>query len=129
MPKFSKASLNELNSCDPVLQQIFNEVIKRFDCKVICGHRTERDQNEAFEKGFSKVKFPNSKHNTMPSKAIDCVPYPINWNNTISFYYFAGFVKGTANMFGYNLRWGGDWDSDNDLKDQTFMDLAHFELL
>ena len=26
------------------------------------------------------------------------------------------------------IRWGGDWDSDNNLNDQNFMDLVHFEL-
>jgi hypothetical protein len=27
------------------------------------------------------------------------------------------------------LRWGGDWDSDKDTKDQNFNDLPHFELI
>jgi hypothetical protein len=26
------------------------------------------------------------------------------------------------------IRWGGDWDSDNIMKDQTFNDLPHFQL-
>ena len=39
----------------------------------------------------------------------------------------AGLVLGIAAVFGIKIRWGGDWDSDNDLNDQKFMDLAHFE--
>ena len=27
------------------------------------------------------------------------------------------------------IRWGGDWDSDNIMKDQTFNDLPHFEII
>jgi len=48
--------------------------------------------------------------------------------------YFAGYVKGVATMLYKNgtiksrIRWGGDWDSDTDLKDNTFNDLPHFEI-
>ena len=44
------------------------------------------------------------------------------------FYNFAGTVQGVAKMLNIKIRWGGDWDSDNDLKDQTLYDLPHFEL-
>ena len=26
-----------------------------------------------------------------------------------------------------NIHWGGDWDRDTEVNDQTFNDLAHFE--
>jgi peptidoglycan L-alanyl-D-glutamate endopeptidase CwlK len=57
-------------------------------------------------------------------------PYPIDWNDTKRFYHFAGFVLGVAksSKIAIPIRWGGDWDSDNDLNDQTFMDLVHWEL-
>ena len=42
--------------------------------------------------------------------------------------YFAGFVKGIALMLGIPIRWGGDWNGNNDLKDNNFDDLPHFEL-
>jgi peptidoglycan L-alanyl-D-glutamate endopeptidase CwlK len=42
--------------------------------------------------------------------------------------YFAGFVKGVASQMGIPIRWGGDWNSDNNLKDNKFDDLPHFEL-
>ena len=41
---------------------------------------------------------------------------------------FAGYVQGVAEQLGIKIRWGGDWDSDFDFKDQTFNDLVHFEL-
>ena len=43
-------------------------------------------------------------------------------------YYFGGFVLGTAEEMGIDIRWGGDWDSDRDLDDQSFDDLPHFEV-
>ena len=41
----------------------------------------------------------------------------------------AGYIQATADKLGIKIRWGGDWDSDGDLDDQTFMDLGHFELV
>ena len=31
-------------------------------------------------------------------------------------------------MMDINLRWGGDWDQDTEVKDNRFDDLGHFEL-
>lgn len=126
--KFSKSSMKQLGSCHPQLQWFFDEVIKHYDCTIIEGHRGEERQNELYRTGQSKVEYPNSKHNSHPSMAVDVAPYPIDWNDTKRFYHFAGFVLGLAAEFGVDIRWGGDWDSDNDLNDQTFMDLVHFEL-
>lgn len=44
------------------------------------------------------------------------------------FYYFGGYVLGRADERGLRLRWGGDWDGDRDVSDQSFDDLVHFEL-
>lgn len=129
MPYFSNSSKEKLSTCRQELQNIFNEVIKYYDCVVICGHRGEEDQNRFYDKGSSKVKWPNGKHNTIPSMAVDVMPYPINWNDYKRFYFFAGFVKGICTQMGYNIRWGGDWNSNNIFSDQKFNDLVHFELV
>ena len=44
-----------------------------------------------------------------------------------TFYYFGGFVLGTAQEMGLDIRWGGDWDGDRSISDQSFDDLVHFE--
>jgi len=129
MPKFSKASQEKLATCHPDLQRLFNEVVKHFDCTVTCGERGEFEQNEAYRKGYSKLKYPESKHNGRPSMAADVVPYPIDWKDTERMYFFGGFVKATAVQMGIEIRWGGDWDSDTQVKDQNFIDLPHFELV
>ena len=49
--------------CHEDLQKIFKYVIAFFDHTIICGHRTEEKQNQAYKKGYSKLKYPNSKHN------------------------------------------------------------------
>lgn len=128
MPRFSKNSKLNLVWVHPTLKSIFEIVIKKYDCVILTGYRGELDQNTLFHNGFSKLMFPKSKHNIKPSLAVDVAPYPINWNDTKSFYHFAGYVKGVADSLNIDLIWGGDWDNDNDLNDQNFFDLIHFEL-
>jgi peptidoglycan L-alanyl-D-glutamate endopeptidase CwlK len=135
MPKFSLGGQVKLIQAHPDLQILFNEVIKYFDCTIICSHRGEEEQNNAFARGASKLKFPNSKHNQLPSLAVDVLPYPVVWSDTKRMNLFAGFVKGIAVMLKnegkitHGIRWGGDWDSDTEVSDNQFNDLPHFELV
>jgi len=128
MPSFGKRSRRNLSEAHPSLQKLFNEVIQVIDCAVIEGVREKEEQDRLFESGKSKVRWPASKHNSVPSCAVDVIPWPVDWNDRERFVYFAGIVKGVASQLGVSIRWGGDWDSDNDLKDQSFNDLPHFEI-
>jgi peptidoglycan L-alanyl-D-glutamate endopeptidase CwlK len=129
MPSFGTESKKQLETCAPELQRLFNEVVKHWDCKVIEGKRSEQQHAINLASGASRTT--NSKHVTgnLPSQAADVAPFPIKWANIKRFYAFAGFVIGTAKQLGIPIRWGGDWDSDRDLDDQTFNDLVHFELV
>ena len=134
MAEFGPSSMSRLNTCHPDLIRLFLEVVKFYDCQVLYlgGHRNEQQQNELYPT-YSKVKWPNSKHNRWPSQAADIAPYfatepHVRWDDKESFYHFAGYVRGVAEQMGIKIRWGGDWDGDFDLTDQTFYDLAHFEL-
>lgn len=129
MYQFGSRSTKNLAEAHSKLQALFNEVIKHYDCAVIEGFRSEEEQNKAYHAGKSKLKFPQSKHNDLPSLAVDVIPWPVDWNDKSRFYYFGGLVKGIASQMGIKIRWGGDWDSDNDFKDQSFHDLPHFELV
>lgn len=129
MPRWSRESHDELATCHPELQAVFNTVIHTFDCRVLDGSRSEAEQEEAYRTRRSKLRFPFSKHNTSPSLAVDVGPYPIDWNDIERHYYFAGYVMGVASQLGIELRWGGDWDRDTEVDDQTFFDLVHFELV
>lgn len=128
MALFSLISKARLATCHPDLQRLFHEVVKRFDCRVLCGTRSQMKQDAAFAAGYSKVQWPNSKHNRSPSLAVDVLPYPVDWGDTNRMYHFAGYVRRTAEELGIPLRWGGDWDGDTEVDDQDFNDLAHFEL-
>jgi len=127
--KFGKRSKGNLEECHPLIQEIFNEVIKIIDCSIIEGHRSKEEQDKLFHKGFSKLQYPNSKHNKSPSFAVDAVPFPIDWKDKERFCLFAGIVKGVAHSKGVEIRWGGDWDMDNTISDESFVDMPHFELI
>ena len=129
MPSFSQTSKDNLATAEEPLQRLFNRVIKKFDCSVICGHRGREEQEKAFREGKSQARFGQSKHNHYPSRAVDVVPYPIDWEDREYFARFAGYVQAVADDEGINIRWGGDWDMDNRSNDETFSDLPHFELM
>lgn len=140
--RYGQRSERHLRTAHIDLQRLFREVILHVDCAVLKGHRGEREQNTAFNAGVSELRFPEGKHNVYPSRAVDVAPYPIKWgerlvkNGRISpasllardrFYHFAGGVLGIAAMMRIPIRWGGNWDG-NDLGEQKFNDLVHFEL-
>jgi len=144
MNKWSDTSRERLLSCHPDIIRIFNEVLPHFDCTVVEGHRPVERQQQLYAQGrtepgpiVTKVDGVNikSKHNYQPSRAIDVVPFPIDWHDTGRMYYFAGFVMATAQRLydqghiQHRLRFGGDWDMDTEVDDHTFMDLPHFELI
>lgn len=126
MARFGKRSKERLATCDERLIKLFNEVVKTFDCTVTQGNRSVAEQEKLYKEGKTKVKF--SKHNYIPSLAVDITPYPVDYENTDRHYYFGGYVLGVAEKLGIKVRWGGDWDSDRETKDQTFNDLVHFEV-
>ena len=137
MPSYSESSLSKLSTCELPLQRLFLEVVKHRDNTVLEGHRGEALQHQYFLEGKSKLDWPNGNHNADPSKAVDSVPYPIDWTKVTkedkwainALCEYAGFVLGIAAMMEIPIRWGGDWDGDGDLSDQQFHDLPHFELL
>jgi hypothetical protein len=143
MSTYSRSSLDRLNTCEDDLNRLFTSVIEDYDNSILEGHRPEARQNELFDRKASKVRFPDGKHNSVPSKAVDSAPYIVGrgipWPDKIEkpdtyykdlaqFYHYAGYVQGKAKEMGIAIRWGGDWDKDWDLADQTFDDLVHFEL-
>ena len=128
MPRFGTRSKSRLHTCDERLQDLFKEGAKHFDCCVLEGHRGKEKQNAAYKRGNSKLKYPNGKHNKVPSIAVDVIPYPIDWNDRDRMHYFAGFVLGIAKNMGLKIRWGGDWAMDPHTKDTKCDDLVHFEI-
>lgn len=129
MPAFGRGSLSALELVDTRLRGVLEEAIKYWDFTVLEGHRGPERQQELFESGTSQVSWPNSKHNSLPSVAVDIAPYPIDWEDTERFIQLSGAILQIAKQNGLDLRWGGDWNRDGRMTDESFRDLLHFELV
>ena len=124
MPRYSKRSKERLKGVDVKLVNVLNELIKLMDVTIIEGLRSKERQQELLKKGATKVKY--SKH--MEGKAVDVAPYPIDWKDRDRFHYMGGMVRAIGHQMNLKIRWGGDWDSDGEVKDNNFDDLVHIEL-
>ena len=124
MYKFGRRSRERLKGVDARLINVLNELIKMMDVTIIEGLRSAERQKELLAKGATKVKY--SKH--MEGKAVDLAPYPIDWENRDGFHYMGGMIRGIAKQMGVDIRFGGDWNSDGDTKDNNFDDLVHVEI-
>jgi peptidoglycan L-alanyl-D-glutamate endopeptidase CwlK len=119
-------SLKKLSTCDERLQLLAKTVSAVCSIQVICGHRNEEDQNKAFKLGNSKLKFPKSKHNKLPSLAMDIVPDPDNnpktldWSDVDEFKKMLVIVEEKAKELGIKIRLGRDF---------SFKDYPHVELM
>lgn len=136
MPTFGNTSTRRIRSCHTVLQVLFTRIVAKRDISITEGERGEAKQNLYFDRGLSKLKYPQSKHNSSPSMAADVVPYPEMWNNLAAFKEIRLLILDEWELMkkehltgGYELRHGADWDMDGDTTDQTFMDWPHWELI
>ena len=124
MPRFGKRSKERLKGVNAKLVNVLNQLIKIMDVTIIEGLRTESRQNELVAQGKSKTKY--SKH--LEGRAVDLAPYPIDWEDRERFHYMGGMIRGIGKQLGVDIRWGGDWDSDGEIKDNGFDDLVHVEI-
>ncbi len=132
MPEYSYGRRSKANliTCSFDIQRVFQEAIKHRDISITEGNRSNALQAEALAKGTSQLGPGESKHNVMPSKAVDAIPYPTteeDWENREYWVEWSSWIKGLATGMGITLISGFDWDNDFDLDDQKFYDGPHFE--
>lgn len=130
MAMYGRLSMLNLDGVHPMLKNWGMRLVKVFDHKVVSGVRDLATQRRYVELGVSKTM--NSKHLIQHDgygHALDLAPYPVNFNHTRDFDVLAGYGMMLAHEMNIPLRWGGDWDSDKTVYDQSFNDLGHFELV
>ena len=121
MARFSSRSKLRLETCHENLRLVLEEAIKHTDFTILCGHRGREDQDRAFAEGRSKLRYPSSRHNKMPSRAVDVAPWPVDWDDDHRFEQLATHILAAASRLGVKLRWGGHY--------RNFHDAPHYELL
>ena len=134
MYKFGRKSKEKLETLHPLLQKVLKRaiIISRIDFAIVSGHRDKELQDSLVRSGHSKLNWPDSKHNKIPSEAVDIAVYmngKINWNNIECYHYLAGVILTVAMEYKVKLRCGLDWDMDGDPTDQTFIDAGHYEIV
>lgn len=127
----------------PDLQLLFDETRKELlleqsplknpmDIYLVEGHRGKERQTQAYAGGFSKVFFPNSTHNTLPSNGMDTAPFPIDWQDLKRFRYMNSVMMNVAARLEAQgkiskIRFGADFNMDGNLTNDKFVDLPHCE--
>jgi len=117
--KYSIKSKTVRQSIHPELRKLFEEVLHYRDHALVSGYRSETEQAEMVLLGRSQLPWPFSKHNKIPSRAVDVAPYPVPGDEDPEWDYFALFVKALAVDMDIVVKWGGDWTS--------FVDKWHWE--
>ena len=131
----SQKSLDKMNGVDERLQRVVKRAIQltKQDFMVLEGVRTidqcminygkGRTAAQCVAKGVpaqyanpkaAKVTWLNdpfaSKH--VSGKAVDLVPYPVDWNDLKKFDAIAQAMLQASKELGIAIRWGADWDGD-----------------
>lgn len=125
-----KLSEDRLSTCHPKIQRLIREVDRRaskrrlFDLTVVCGHRGQVEQEQAFKDGNSDKRWPDSRHNTLPSTAVDLAPYPTDWHDNEMFCFLVGYVLAVANDIDIEIDLGALWHK----RDRPHVQLTDYEL-
>lgn len=122
------AGERHLTSLEPGLVRVVRRVAEVWDIVIL---ETDRDPaRQAMLVSTGKSKTLASKHLKQPdgfAHAIDLAPMPVDWNDLSRWSYFGGYCLATARELGVPVIWGGDWNNNTKVKDQTFNDLDHLE--
>ena len=127
MPAFGTKSRERRDTCEESLIQALDYTIQRIDCSVVWGHRGEAEQQRAFADRRSKLQWPLSNHNSLPSQAVDVIPWPTGYNSLPEFYELASYMFAGAAQIGVHLKWGGHWINYTG-KGHNDRDWAHWEI-
>lgn len=118
--QWGKRSLEVRATLHPDLIRLVDAMLEDMDITLIVGHRGKEDQDKACAAGLSHTPWPTSLHNCSPSRAIDCSPFPVKWNDIDGFKKMGALAKQKAQELGIKIRYGGDFT--------TLSDFDHIEL-
>lgn len=145
--KLTKTEITRYASCHEDLQLLFDEtrkellaaqspVLEPIDIFLVCGHRGQKEQDEALKNGFSKLRFPNSKHNKIKSLGLDFCPFvnkKLEWNEK-HFKLVLNVMMRLADKLveqkqvSHNFRFGADFNQDGVIGNDRFIDMPHVEI-
>ena len=131
--KLGKTSLARLQGVDETLVNVVKRAIEisDVDFTVLEGVRTLERQRELYAQGRTapgKIVTWTMKSRHIEGKAVDLVPYPLDWNDLEKFNKIKDAMFQAAKELDVNLRWGADWDGDGNYREKGEYDSPHFEI-
>lgn len=131
--KLGKTSLARLQGVDETLVNVVKRAIEisEVDFSVLEGVRTLERQRELYAQGRTapgKIVTWTMKSKHIDGKAVDLVPYPLDWNDLEKFNKIKDAMFQAARELDVNLRWGADWDGDGNYREKGEYDSPHFEI-
>lgn len=138
--RLSNRSRTRLEGVHPKLVAVVERAIEitKQDFLVLEGVRTPERQRELYAQGRSKPgrkvtwtlqsnHFVNDR--TGYGHAVDLCPYPVDWDSTAKFDAIALAMMKAAKEQGVAIRWGADWDMDENTRERGEYDSPHFEIV
>ena len=112
-------------SCNNKLELVHAELVAWFkdvkldfpNAHVAWGFRGKEDQEKAFQEGRTRLHYPNSKHNLIPSQAVDI--FQIDEQGLAVFDPI--FYTKVAEQLPLFIEWAGKWTK--------FKELDHYEIV
>lgn len=156
--KLGNKSKVQYDTLHPDLQLIVDATLELcvVDFSIHEGHRPVEKQFEYYKKGRTFIEgrwkltdpkkkitnidghYKKGKHNYLPSLAFDFTAYvpdkpELTWDSIHLTYIGASMILIAEFLYKdgeieHKLRWGGNWDRDGDLADNTLYDRPHVEL-
>lgn len=125
-------SNRQLDTCHPKIGKLIREVdrrlsklrVQRLDISAVCGHRGQAAQEQAFAAGNSDKHWPDSRHNTLPSTAVDVTPYPQMWSDPELLMLLIGFILAVSVDLDIEIEVGALWHK----RDRPHIQLTEREL-
>ena len=131
--KLGNTSLARLQGVDETLVNVVKRAIEisEIDFTVLEGKRSLERQRQLYAQGRTApgkivTWTMNSRH--VEGKAVDLVPYPLDWNDLDKFDKIKDAMFAAAKEQDVNLRWGADWDGDGNYREKGEYDSPHFEI-
>lgn len=134
MPVLGSKSREKLAGVHPDMVRVVERAIEitKQDFSVLEGVRTAERQRELYAQGRTKpgkiVTWTlRSRHLT--GRAVDLVPYPLDWNTAAKFDAIYDAMMAAAKELKVKIRSGMDWDRDGRKREAKETDSPHFELV
>lgn len=150
---FGKTSIGRLATVHPKLRAVIERALQltTIDFTVLEGVRTPERQRELYGQGRTttectkagiSVKYAKPRMQKVTwtlrsnhfasadglSRAVDVVPFPLDWNDLAKFDAVAKAVLAAGKELDIGIRWGADWDQDGKPREKSETDSPHFEL-